>query len=109
MNDIIAAAKIKWAAYAEMKRAHDAIVYFHCRKLKPVKTAIISLDWYEGKKRGRGRDFDNIVAAKKFIFDGLVLAGVIKDDSPKYIAVVQERIEYRDNFGVKITIKGEER
>lgn len=46
---------------------------------KPVKLKVY---WYEDNKK---RDLDNIASSKKFIQDALVRAGVLKNDSQKYI------------------------
>jgi len=45
--------------------------------------------WYKPNNR---TDHDNIAFAKKFVNDGLKLAGVIKDDSPKFIR------NFKDDF-----------
>ncbi len=50
----------------------------------------IDFKWIEKNKR---RDRDNITFAKKFIIDGLVLAGVIADDGPDYV------LGFSDSFG----------
>lgn len=46
------------------------------------------ITWYDDTRR----DFDNVVFAKKFVFDALVFSGIIRDDSRKYIAAVTERV-----------------
>lgn len=46
------------------------------------------ITWYDDTRR----DFDNVVFAKKFIFDALVSAGIIRDDARKYIAAVTEQV-----------------
>ena len=49
--------------------------------------AVIFLTWYVKDSK---KDSDNITFAKKFIADGLVEAGVLKDDSRKYVALIQD-------------------
>lgn len=49
----------------------------------------VFITWHDDTRR----DLDNIVFAKKFIFDALSAAGIIKDDSMKYIVAVHERVE----------------
>jgi Holliday junction resolvase RusA-like endonuclease len=39
--------------------------------------------WYSKDKR---KDLDNICYSKKFVLDGLVQAGVLEDDSRKYVS-----------------------
>lgn len=51
----------------------------------------IAFTWVEENRR---RDMDNVAFAKKFILDGLVRAGVIKDDTPRYVAGLSDRFAY---------------
>lgn len=51
----------------------------------------IAFTWVEENRR---RDMDNVAFAKKFILDGLVRAGVIKDDTPRYIGSLTDRFAY---------------
>lgn len=50
--------------------------------------------WYKPNNR---QDHDNIGFAKKYILDGLIVAGSIKGDSPKYIG------NFVDNFEIDKT------
>ena len=52
------------------------------------------------------RDKDNLYASVKAVVDGLTLAGVIEDDSPKYIdlTVKQEKVAHRKDEGIDIII-----
>ena len=47
----------------------------------------IKFTWYKPNNR---TDHDNIAFAKKFILDGLIKAGILKDDSPKYVRNFQD-------------------
>ena len=51
----------------------------------------VRFTWVEGNRR---RDIDNVAFAKKFILDGLVRAGVILDDTPRYVAGLADRFDY---------------
>lgn len=65
-------------------------------KLKPATEypVYISYHWYS---KNRKKDIDNIAYAKKYINDGLVEAGVLKNDGQKYVA------GFRDNFYIDET------
>lgn len=54
-------------------------------------TVDITFTWVEQNRR---RDMDNVAFAKKFILDGLVRAGVIHDDTPRYIGSLTDRFAY---------------
>jgi hypothetical protein len=62
--------------YAKLKKQWTELVWAEAKRarLRPVKRARLSFLWIEKDQR---RDLDNIAAAKKFVNDGLVLAGVL--------------------------------
>lgn len=100
MNEIVAAAKKGrgcYQPYSEMKREYTELVAWLVIKAPKFNKPIIKIIWYEKNKR---RDMDNVIAAKKFILDGLVEGGIIKDDSRKYIndihdVVLNDKLEPR--------------
>lgn len=114
LNDTIAAAKKHWAAYSRLKRENTDLVarYASSPSLVPRDSRVpfpfervnIKLTFFE---RGHGhlRDWDNVTFAKKFILDGLVQAEIIRDDSPKYIESVSEKVIYLEDYGVKVEIE----
>lgn len=75
---------IKWHPFKrnkEKKRWTEMIGWL-CKGKKPFKGAVsVRIDWYFPDKRRR--DYDNY--APKFLLDGLVVAGLIEDDSTKII------------------------
>jgi len=95
MNDIIAASKKHWAVYAKMKEKYTKLVMDAAKKAK-VKLVInqvtVVCDWHEPKTGLR--DPDNVFAGKKFIFDGLVNAGIIFDDNKTWVAGARDNIDY---------------
>lgn len=57
-------------------------------KMKPIdKPCIVYVVYHEPDKR---RDIDNIYSANKFILDALRKAGIIKNDSQKYVRDVKD-------------------
>ena len=91
MNEIIAANRESPYIGAKEKRKQQNIVIkairFH--RLKGVRNypVKIRIDWYE--KNGM-RDPDNICAAKKFIFDALQEADVLRNDGSAEIKGFRE-------------------
>lgn len=82
MNEVIAAAKGcggSGALYAKMKKEQTERIAWLAKaaKLRPVQRARFVFAWSERSKR---RDPDNFVAARKFVLDGLVVAGVLPGD-----------------------------
>lgn len=61
------------------------------------------ITWIEENRR---RDMDNVAFAKKFILDGLVRAGVIRDDTPRYIAGLSDRFAYdKQNPRIEVEVR----
>ena len=87
VNTSLNNAKRHWSLYAKEKRDWTHRVWAEAKagKLRahtpPVR---LQFHWYMKDLR---RDPDNLRGvATKYVLDGLVQAGVIPDDSPKYIA-----------------------
>ena len=76
--------KQRWNGYANMKRQWgDAIYWQAVQELKPMKAAHLHYIWIEKDRR---RDPDGFTAGgRKIILDSLVRAGILPDDSMKYI------------------------
>lgn len=93
MNEIVEAAKGAGgtgARYSKLKRELSDAVCWHAKakRLTPVgKPQVISFEWRE---KYMTRDPDNIVSAKKFILDGLVLAKVLPDDGWRWVRGFKE-------------------
>ena len=74
--------------------------------LKRVKEKVagpvnVKITWYEQTKR---RDKDNVMSAKKFIFDALQKSGILPNDNNKYINSITEEIVYRQGDKVEVEI-----
>ncbi len=79
---------------AKLKKENTELVEqeIMIQRLKPInKPVFVYIYWYI--KNGR-KDPDNIAFAKKFILDGLVKMGVLKDDG------MQEIIGFQDHFNI---------
>lgn len=104
LNEIIAEAKSHPMRYATKKREWTNIVIMTAlqHKIKTVRKANIHLMWLEPNCR---RDPDNIQAGIKFILDGLVLAGVLKNDGWHQIGSLSHSFEIsKDRPGVWVDI-----
>ena len=107
LNEMIDAAKQgkgKYQPYAMMKEEYTTMVAWLAKKLPAYEKVVLIITWYEPDRR---RDPDNIMAGQKFILDGLVQAGVIPDDSQKYILGIYHRFMVdRKNPRVEVEIRG---
>jgi Holliday junction resolvase RusA-like endonuclease len=105
LNEIIDAAKhgmYKYQPYAKMKAKYTNMVAWLAKKLPTYERVAIIITWYEPN---RHRDPDNISAAQKFIFDGLVAAGTIPDDSQRHIKGIVHRFRVdKENPRVEVEI-----
>ena len=86
MNQIVDASKKHWAQYSTMKKEHTEAVAWLAKSLTPMEAAIVRCTWICKDKR---TDPDNIISGCKFILDGLVEGGVLKNDGWKEIRGLQ--------------------
>lgn len=105
LNEIIDAAKKgrgKYQPYALMKEEYTTMIAWLAKKLPACNRVDITITWHEPNRR---RDIDNITGGTKFVMDGLVAGGVIKDDSQKYVNSITHRFELaRDNPRIEVEI-----
>jgi len=106
MNEIIDAARNSRFTSAEMKKVNTEFVAWCVKKARLPKMHRINMaiKWYEPNEK---RDTDNIHAGVKFILDGIVLAGVIKNDGRKQIAKITHEI-YTDKTNPRVEVEIEE-
>jgi DNA (cytosine-5)-methyltransferase 1 len=83
LNEMIRTARGGWQASAKEKREWTELIASSCKGAYQFEGKI----WleYVWRMKNLARDNNNIAAATKYIDDGLVEAGVIADDSLKYI------------------------
>lgn len=90
MNEIVKASKSHPMAYANMKKDYTALVMISASNLPKIERADFEITWHCKDKR---KDKDNIMAGTKFLLDGLVKAGVLKNDGWKEIGNITHRFE----------------
>ena len=85
LNQYISALNRNRFMGAKIKRDETERVAMECRVcsleacLEPV---MLHFTWYMSNDR---KDLDNVAFAKKFILDGMVVAGILYDDSHKWV------------------------
>jgi len=89
---------------AKLKSEIENLIMWQLPKAQIKGKVSISIVWYEPDFK---RDYDNIVFAKKFIFDALVKKGVIENDSRKFVDRVTETVRV-DKANPRIEIEIEE-
>lgn len=101
-NEIVKAAKSHYHSYNNMKRDNTEIVTWVSNKIPKQKRIFLDITWIEKDKR---RDPDNIAVAVKFIWDGLVEAGVIANDGWKQNGGWKNSFEVdKDNPRIEVII-----
>jgi len=103
MNEIVKVSKIHFGAYSGMKKKYTLIFSLALSGFKPRSEPVdIGIKWIYKEKR---RDPDNIMAGQKFILDGLVNNGVLKNDTLSDINSLNHSFARGDEDGVEITIE----
>ena len=106
-NKIIKAAKQgrgEYQPYALMKDEYTQIVAWCATRLPKYGRVDITITWWEPNRK---RDPDGIMAGTKFIMDGLVQAGTIKNDSQRYVRSITHRFGV-DQGNPRVEIEVEE-
>ena len=92
-NDLIQLNRTNRFAGAAMKKTYtkelaETFRAQTCERFTEHVTCTVT--FYEDTMR---RDDDNVISGCKYLLDGLVTAGIIKDDSPKYLHLKAERFQ----------------
>ena len=104
LNQIIAASKSHYGKYAKLKAEYTDLIILLARRIPPVKRVYIICHWYCKDKR---KDPDNVAAGGlKMILDGLVKAGVLKNDGWREIAGIEHKFSIdKTNPRAEVTLK----
>lgn len=87
-----------------MKKKWTHAVAKLAKDMSPFTDAVhVEFVWVEGDRR---RDLDNVSAATKFILDGLVDAGVLYDDSQRWVRSLHHTIctSHDKTYGVALVL-----
>jgi len=99
LNDHDKANRANKFAGAKLKKDMTDLVVWQMKGKKRVTSpCVLSFSWFISGKH----DYDNICFARKYILDGMVKAGVLENDSPKYV------IGFGGDTFIKVS-KGEEK
>lgn len=82
LNEIIKVSKIHYGAYSKLKKDNTNKVTWLAKQLPKMDKIDLNITWY---CKNRRKDKDNIAVGIKFILDGLVKAGTIKNDGWKQV------------------------
>lgn len=109
LNDLLHEASTHPMAYNKMKKQYEMIAINSMRRsLKGWKANSLIVPHYTfgEKRKGKKRDYDNIVAgARKIINDALTKAKYIDDDSPKYLAYGTNEFVYTDKPFIEVELE----
>ncbi len=103
LNDMTDAARRNRYESAQMKKENTELVAWCAKsaRLPHFDRVDLVFTWYEPNRK---RDKDNIMAAQKFVWDGLVVAGVLKNDGWKQIGDVTHRFRI-DKFNPRVEVE----
>lgn len=90
LNEIIAAAKSHPIAYRDMKHIYTELVAVEAKaqKIWRIDAADFTFTWMCRNKRS---DKDNVIAGQKFVFDGLIAAGIMTNDGWSQVGEITHR------------------
>jgi Holliday junction resolvase RusA-like endonuclease len=103
MNNIVAASKTHYAVYAKMKKENTELFQVATANFpKFDKPVSITFTWFY---RNINRDPDNMMAAQKFVLDGLVKSGCLPNDTGREIAALNHIFIHGEKDGLQIEIE----
>jgi len=106
LNEIVALAKSHWARYSEIKRRLTLLVYQEAQAAgwRPVTVpVIVRLYLIEANRR---RDLDGCAAGTaKPVLDGLVWAGVLKNDTRRWVRGLEFRFPEPDKMNPRVEVE----
>lgn len=109
LNQYINACRRNPYAGKNMKAETDQLCFWYIKKAKPQKfkgMVHATFEWFESDKR---RDPDNVSGyGHKTIFDALVKAGVLPDDSCDYVAGYNDIFHYEQSKKTFVRVTLEE-
>ncbi len=111
MNEIIASAKNHFADYSKLKKNYTNWIAWECKAqcITPMKRVDFVFNHYRKDKR---QDKDNIAGgAQKVTFDGLQVAGIIKNDGWAEIGNFTHRfyIDKKERIEIEMSESEEEK
>ena len=103
LNEITDAARTSKYESANMKKAYTELVAWCAKsaRLPHFDRVDLVITWYEPNQK---RDKDNITAGQKFILDGLVTSGVLKNDGWKQIGDISHRFRI-DKYNSRVEVE----
>jgi len=102
LNQFINATRTNRYVSAKIKREETEIARLSLLGYPPLNTPVkLRFIWSCANKR---TDLDNLVWARKFIIDGMVKAGVIENDSMRYIVGFEDVLVFSDKWSVEIEV-----
>jgi Holliday junction resolvase RusA-like endonuclease len=104
LNEIISASKRHHMQYSNLKGVYTNLVCRHAQEQGTPKFERINavITWY---CKDRRKDPDNIRSGEKFLWDGLVKAGVLKNDGWSEIGNVTHQFEVdKDNPRIVVSL-----
>ena len=104
LNDYITAERTNKYKASKIKKDLTDIVALECKRQRLPKfgKVVLHYRWIEKTKR---RDKDNICFNQKFVQDGMVHAGVLKNDCWEQVKGFTHEFEIGADYGVEIEIE----
>lgn len=103
-NEAENAARTHWDVARKLKKDNTELVAWEClaQRIKPIQgQARVEVTFFEKDLK---RDADNVIGGLKYILDGLVNAGVIRNDTRKLVKLYIMPVEL-DRQNPRIEVK----
>jgi Holliday junction resolvase RusA-like endonuclease len=108
LNEYINAERSNRFHAAKLKKEETERVAWQIKKQKIPAFQTITRIVFIWKHKDKRKDFDNVEFSQKFIKDGMVMAGIIKNDSWLYFptTTIHDHLVDRKHPGCEVLIEG---
>jgi len=109
LNEYIGAERTNKFLAAKVKKTFTGYVALECKAQKLPALQRITKIVFIWKHRNRRKDMDNVEFGQKFIWDGLVLGGIVKSDGwlHRPATTIHKHLVDSKNPGCEVIIEGE--
>jgi hypothetical protein len=99
-------ARSHWAKGAKLKKIHSTLCYNFIREKipkgwRPIDRYDVHFGWVCENRR---QDPDNVISAMKYVFDGMVTAGLVAGDGWNNVREITNRLEIGKVSGVRVMV-----
>ena len=105
LNEYIRMVGFGVGAVAAFKRRWEKKIAKYFGGIEKVESPCVVEMRFTEEDKPQKRDLDNVESARKFILDSLVAAGMLPNDTPRWVVAIPSSTDYGEKAKVTVTIR----